>query len=298
MKTVSPPPACRRDTRSVITGTTERECSVTNPFCTSIMTRTAVWLIARILLSAVGFLLCVRAWGGRYPPGAMGMVVFPVFGARLRYGLVVRTTSRSGCVRSRAGHRWGPREPRPEGGVRTWPARPPRGVFGGRLGCAAGWVSRTLCHPVVRRSPSGVHLEGHTARSAPASPCPTTWCVVWTTVLGSGTWRGGHSVRLRMFAPVWGRPGRPRGSLADNGDGGPATADARVRGYVSGAGSRGGPVTAGRRRTERDRPLTRRFLVRGRSPVVVESAPGATRTHTGRILSPLPLPIGLRGRSP
>ena len=24
-------------------------------------------------------------------------------------------------------------------------------------------------------------------------------------------------------------------------------------------------------------------------------APGATRTHTGRILSPLPLPIGLRG---
>ena len=27
-------------------------------------------------------------------------------------------------------------------------------------------------------------------------------------------------------------------------------------------------------------------------------APGATRTHTGRILSPLPLPIGLRGRRP
>ena len=31
------------------------------------------------------------------------------------------------------------------------------------------------------------------------------------------------------------------------------------------------------------------YLVRG-------GAPGATRTHTGRILSPLPLPIGLRGR--
>jgi hypothetical protein len=30
--------------------------------------------------------------------------------------------------------------------------------------------------------------------------------------------------------------------------------------------------------------------------MVEPSAPGATRTHTGRILSPLPLPIGLRGR--
>ncbi|SFQ67078.1 Site-specific recombinase XerD [Amycolatopsis arida] len=37
-------------------------------------------------------------------------------------------------------------------------------------------------------------------------------------------------------------------------------------------------------------------LVRGRTGVIERSAPGATRTHTGRILSPLPLPIGLRGR--
>src|SRR5688500_8251738 len=29
--------------------------------------------------------------------------------------------------------------------------------------------------------------------------------------------------------------------------------------------------------------------------LVRRCAPGATRTHTGRILSPLPLPIGLRG---
>ena len=28
------------------------------------------------------------------------------------------------------------------------------------------------------------------------------------------------------------------------------------------------------------------------------SAPGETRTHTGRVLNPLPLPIGLQGRSP
>src|SRR5690606_21535085 len=27
------------------------------------------------------------------------------------------------------------------------------------------------------------------------------------------------------------------------------------------------------------------------------SAPGETRTHTGRVLNPLPLPIGLRGRT-
>ena len=31
---------------------------------------------------------------------------------------------------------------------------------------------------------------------------------------------------------------------------------------------------------------------------VKTSAPGETRTHTGRVLNPLPLPIGLPGRSP
>jgi hypothetical protein len=33
-----------------------------------------------------------------------------------------------------------------------------------------------------------------------------------------------------------------------------------------------------------------------RIPAVPDSAPGGGRTHTGRILSPLPLPVGLRGR--
>jgi hypothetical protein len=29
--------------------------------------------------------------------------------------------------------------------------------------------------------------------------------------------------------------------------------------------------------------------------VIGEGAPGAIRTHTGRVLNPLPLPVGLRG---
>jgi hypothetical protein len=34
------------------------------------------------------------------------------------------------------------------------------------------------------------------------------------------------------------------------------------------------------------------------SELVGESAPGAIRTHTGRVLNPLPLPVGLRGLAP
>ncbi len=98
----------------------------------------------------------------------------------------------------------------------------------------------------------------------------------------------------------------------------PARVRARLRGRVrvrSGDGSR---AWCGGHRIERDCSavdgahrvaprFARRSMARDtstricRSPdpgsgVIAAGAPGATRTHTGRILSPLPLPIGLRGR--
>jgi hypothetical protein len=70
------------------------------------------------------------------------------------------------------------------------------------------------------------------------------------------------------------------------------------------AGSHGGatgattwnqPETAGQRRTGHDHNRGEFPQVRGGRWLIREGAPGAIRTHTGRVLNPLPLPVGLRG---
>src|SRR5690242_18129500 len=52
---------------------------------------------------------------------------------------------------------------------------------------------------------------------------------------------------------------------------------------------------AGRSRTERVRPRACFAWSRDRFRLVIWGAPGEIRTHTGRVLNPLPLPVGLRG---
>ena len=47
-------------------------------------------------------------------------------------------------------------------------------------------------------------------------------------------------------------------------------------------------------RQQKSPPTCKKYLG-GRG--VLSSAPGETRTHTGRVLNPLPLPIGLLGRT-
>ena len=134
---------------------------------------------------------------------------------------------------------------------------------------------------------AGRHLRAHGQR---ADPAPVVGDPVDDLVAVLAELLGSH-VRRRLGHPatVFGDP------VGDSGGEGRLVAQHYVGSPSRGVGAPEGP------RDERVRGFTPQgngtWPRCGPPDEKLHSAPGATRTHTARVLNPLPLPIGVRGRA-
>ena len=146
----------------------------------------------------------------------------------------------------------------------------------------AGARSGPAC--AVRRS-SSVETSGSTREPGSSSPSRPGLGATPTRVLGSAlrAFRAGRGPRTTGVGLRWSSPSRPDWGAA------------RTLGPDLKMASQVRHLPLPRRPQTRPQPLGSAAWSRRARPTHAR-APGGTRTHTGRFLRPLPLPIGIPGR--